>query len=65
MVTKSALFTKRFCKDEVSPFDFKYCVLLIYRLKVSDRAAGFATLGLHKNYGGLSMFSLEKVLIGI
>ena len=65
MSTKSVPFAKRFCKEgkviEVSPFGFKYCVIFIYRLKVSDRA-GFVQIsfGFHTNCGGLSEFSLLK-----
>ena len=43
------------------PFDFKYNVILIYRLKASDRA-GFikVTFGFHQKCGGSSGFSLLK-----
>ena len=66
MSIKNVLFAKRFCKEgnlfiEVSPFDFKYCVILIYRQKVSD-GTGFmqVNFGFHTNRGGLSVFPILK-----
>ena len=41
---------------EVSPFDFKYCVVLICRLKMSDRACFVdVPFGFLTNSGGLSV----------
>ena len=61
MSTKSVLFSERF------PFDFEYCVILIYRLKVSDRADDVqVTFVFHIScVGGQCIFTIEKVLIGI
>ena len=52
---------------KVSSFDFEYCVILIYRLKVSDRA-GYVQVPFvfHISCVGVSVFSLLKiVLMGI
>ena len=43
MSTKSVLFAQKFCKEcnwllKCPLFDFEYCVMLIYKLKMSDRA---------------------------
>ena len=45
-----------------SPLDFEYCVILIYRLKVSDRASDVqVTFVFHMSCVGVSVFSiLEK-----
>ena len=66
MNSKIVLFSKTFCKKAEwllnVPFHLDYCLILIYRLKVSDRA-GFrqVTFGFHTNCcGGVSVFSLLK-----
>ena len=44
-----------------SPLDFEYCVILIYRLKVSDRAGNVQVLFVfHISCVGVSVFSLLK-----
>ena len=46
---------------KVSPYDFEYCVILIYRLKVSDRAGDLqVTFSFHIRCVGVSVFSLLK-----
>ena len=41
---------------EISSFDFKYFVILIFILKVRDMAASVqVTIGFHTNFGGLSV----------
>ena len=46
---------------KVSPFDFEYCVILNYRLKVSDRAGDVqVTFVFHISCVGVSVFSLLK-----
>ena len=42
------------------PFDFKYCVISIYILKVSDRAGFVQVFSFRTSNGGLSVFSLLK-----
>ena len=45
----------------MSPFDFEYCVILIYRLKVSDRVGDMqVTFSFHMSCVGVSVFSLLK-----
>ena len=64
MSTKSVLFSVRFCQKanwllRVSPVDFEYCVILIYRLKVCDRASDVqVTFVFHISCVGVSVFSL-------
>ena len=66
MSTKSVLFSERFCQKpnwlfKGSPLDFEYCVILIYRLKVSDRAGDVqVTFVFHISCVGVSVFSLLK-----
>ena len=44
-----------------SPLDFEYCVILIYRLKVSDRAGDVQVIFVfHISCVGVSVFSLSK-----
>ena len=44
-----------------SPLDFEYCVILIYRLKVSDRAGDVqVTFVFYISCVGVSVFSLLK-----
>ena len=66
------LFPERFCPKsllvgEMSPFDFEYCVILIYRLKVCDRAGDMqVTFVFHISCAGAQcIFTIEKVLMGI
>ena len=66
MNSKIVLFSKTFCKKAEwllnVPFDLEYCLILIYRLKLSDRA-GFrhVTFGFQTNCcGGVNVFSLLK-----
>ena len=54
-------FAKRLLVTNGSLFDFKYYVILIYRLKVSDRAGFIQVIfGFHLKCGGSSGFSLLK-----
>ena len=47
--------------SKVSPFDFKYCVIVIYRLKVGDRAGDMqVAFSFHISCVGVSVFSLLK-----
>ena len=68
MSTKSVLFAKRLCKKGIwllncPPLDFKLCVILIYRLKVSDMQV---TFGFHTNCGGsVSMKSVNGDITNI
>ena len=49
----------------MSPFDFEYCVILIYRLKVSDRAGDMqVTFSFHISCVGVNVFSLLKSVDG-
>ena len=50
----------------VSPFDFKYCVILIYRLKLSDRASSMLLIfGFHTHCcWGKRILSIEKSIYG-
>ena len=72
MSTKSVLFSERFCQKanwllRGRPLDFEYCVILIYRLKVSDRA-GDVQVNFVFNIScvwGQCIFTIEKVLMGI
>ena len=48
-----------------SPFDFKYCVILIYRLKVSDRASAGNFQFPYKLWWVKRIFTIENVLNGI
>ena len=55
ILPKSSLVSK------VSPFDFEFCVILIYILKVSDRAGDLqVTFSFHISCVGVSLFSLLK-----
>ena len=67
MSTKRVLFAKKFCKESnwllKCPLciDFKYCVILVYRLEESDRTVcEQVTYGFHTNCVGLSVLSLLK-----
>ena len=47
--------------NKVSPYDFEYCVISIYRLKVSDRAGDLqVTFSFHISCVRVSVFSLLK-----
>ena len=61
------ILSKSLLVFKVSPFDFGYCVILIYRLKVGDRAGdGQVTFSFHLScVGGQYIFTIEKVLMGI
>ena len=51
--------------NEVSLFDFKYCVIMIYILKVGDGAAAGNFRFPYKLWWVKRIFAIEKVLIGI
>ena len=54
-------FAKSLLVIKGSPLDFEYCVILIYRLKVSDRAGDVQiTFVFHISCVGVSVFSLLK-----
>ena len=72
MSIQIVLFSERFCQksllvSKMSPFDFEYCVILIYRLKVCDRAGDVqVTFVFHTSHvEGQCIFTIEKVLMGI
>ena len=47
--------------SKVSPFDFEYYVILIYRVKVSDRGCDVkVTFVFNRSFVGVSVFSLLK-----
>ena len=55
------ILPKMFIGSKMSPFDFEYCVILIYRLKVCDRAGDVqVTFVFHISCVGVSVFSLLK-----
>ena len=61
------LSPKSLLVSKVSPLDFEYYVILIYRLKLSDRACGMkVTFVFEISCVWVSVFSLlKKVLMGI
>ena len=68
MNSKIVLFSKTFCKKAEwllnVPFDLEYCLILIYRLKLSDRACNFRFPN-KLLWWGKCIFTIEKVLMGI
>ena len=57
------ILQRRYLVIELSPFDFKYCVILIYRLKVNDMQV---TFDFHTNCGGsVSMKSVNGDITNI
>ena len=54
-------FIRRDFAKNLIGYDFEYCVILIYRLKVSDRAGDVqVTFVFHISCVGVSVFSLWK-----
>ena len=55
------ILPKIYLVSKGSPLDFEYCVILIYRLKVSNRAGDVqVTFVFHISCVGVSVFSLSK-----
>ena len=49
----------------MSPINFKYCAMLIYRLQLSDMADGVhVTICCGTNWGGVGVFSQQKQMGG-